>query len=60
MKYSNNTGNLIISENTIANGLYDTISGLNSEYVLNELYRLKEENEFLREILRRKFPEEFV
>lgn len=37
MTYSNNTGNLIISENTIANGRYDTISGLNVEYVLNEL-----------------------
>lgn len=60
MKYSNNTGNLIISENTITNGWYDNSSGLNIEYVLNELYRLKEENEFLREILRRKFPEEFV
>ena len=57
MTYSNNTGNWIISENTIA---YDTSSGLNVEYVLDELYRLKEENEFLREILRRKFPEEFV
>ena len=60
MKYSYNTDNLIISENTIANRLYDTISGLNSEYVLNELQRLKEENEFLIEILRRTFPEEFV